>query len=206
MPHDKRNIKTAFTVVELTVAMVVSALVLGAACELLGTLRSVARKQSRDLLRATQVTEALELIRDDLMHALARPDDQQIIFTGGDTKLMQFHAFCPAEFPGDLSGVRQICRVEYELQTQYETGKLYRLVTPLAGPAQPQTNEDKKLLCDNINKALIRFHDGRRLLTSFSSKSHLPTYVKLVVTVHGRIWPLTVGLPCARPDEEQSSD
>jgi type II secretory pathway pseudopilin PulG len=204
MPHDKRNIKTAFTIVELTVAMVVSALVLAAACELLGTLRSVARKQSRDLLRAAQVTDALELIRDDLMHALAKPDDQQIIFTGGDIKLMQFHAFCPAEFPSDISGIRQICRVEYELQTQNEIGKLYRLVTPIVGPAQSQANGNKKLLCDNIDKALIWFHDGQRLLPSFSSKSHLPTYVKLVLTIHGRIWPLTVGLPCAKPDAEQN--
>jgi prepilin-type N-terminal cleavage/methylation domain-containing protein len=204
MRPDKHNSRTAFTIVEMTVAMAVSAIVLAAAYELFRNLTAAAKRQDKVLAQSWEVTNALEQIREDLMHAVPKADDREAAFIGGETKLMQFYSLCPSEHVTGLSGIRQLCRIDYELAGQQGDGKLYRQATPVIACDQGQADHHRQSLCVNIKQALVLFQDGDRVRPTFRSKQHLPAYVEIRLKAYDRTWPLTVRLPCGSAEPEKN--
>lgn len=199
-----------FTIVELTVALSVSAVVLLTGYELFKSLKDVGDRQSESMVEFWEATDALERIREDLLHAVAKSYGQKDVFAGGNaalnsekSKLLEFYSFCVTDYADRIGGVRQIHRIEYELVKEKGTICLYRTAVPIIKNAEPVNKESKKPIFDKIEQIRIFFHDGRRLLPAFSSKQNLPVYVKLELTANGQTWPLAVKLPCGTAVTEQ---
>ena len=198
-----------FTIAELTVAMLVSAAVLAAGYDLFKALRDTAERQGQALTLSQEVAEALEQIRDDLLHATVISDDSdKAVFTGdnpilniGKFTLLEFNSLCAGGRPDKICGVRQIHRIKYELARENDSICLYRSAVPMVG--KNKSNDDnKKLIFNKIEQIKIFFYNGKNLLPSLSSKLNLPVYIKLELTAEGQTWPLAVKLPCGTAEME----
>lgn len=205
------NIK-GFTVVELTVALLVSAVVLATAYELFGALREVSTRQNQAMSDLWTMTDALEQIRDDLMHAVAISNGEESVFAGGfdfdsqEPRLLKFNSLCVAENPAKLNGVREVYRIEYVLVQEKDVISLYRIAILSIGRSKaPGSDTNRKLILNNIEDIKIMFYDGHTLKTLFSSKQNLPVYVEMEFTALGQSWPLVVTLPCGTVESEEPS-
>lgn len=203
MRSSKTKRLNGFTVVELTVALSVSAAVLVTGYELFTALKTVGEKQNQSTVELWEMTDALEQISEDLMHAVPKTYGQEILFAGANPafefeefKLLKFYSFWVSDVFTEVSGVRAIYRIEYKLVKEKDLIRLYRVATPVLGSNQLSDGETTKLICSNVEEVNIFFHDGRRLERSFSSKQHLPAYVELELTAYGQSWPLAVSVPC----------
>ena len=197
-----------FTVVELIVAMSISAVTLLSGYELFQVLKGVGDNQSADLAATAGIVHGLDKIRDDLLHALPRTGSQEPIFVGGNptlesdaqtAKLLAFYSLCGGHGNGCCSNLRQIHQVSYELVKAEDVIGLYRSAALIIATDQMSTDEDRELILDNIEQIEISFHNGQTLEPSFSSNEELPIGVELSVTAYGQVWPLSVKLPCGAP-------
>ncbi|NIA16954.1 MAG: prepilin-type N-terminal cleavage/methylation domain-containing protein [Planctomycetes bacterium] len=204
------NKKTSngFTIVELTVAMLVSAVILAAGYDLFKALRDTARRQEQAITLSRKMAEALEQIRGDLLHAIPY-DGNGAVFIGanpaidsGKSTLLEFNSLCTGSRGDKIRGVRQIHRIRYELTRENDSICLYRRAVPAVGKNNSKNDDNKKLIFNGIEQIKILFYNGKKLLSSFSSKLNLPVYVKLELTAKGRSWPLTVKLPCGTAETE----
>ncbi len=200
---DNKRTFNGFTIVELTVALTVSAIVLGTGYELFKALRNTASKQDSSMVTSWEVVDALEQLREDLLHALPTSYSEQAVFSGSNPnfeterfKLLEFYSLSLTDNPGGLCGVRQINRIEYELVKENDSMCLYRTAIPNCSMVQASNAQSRKLLLDEIEQIEIFFYNGNKLQPAFSSKEHLPVYVKIELTANGQTWPLAVELPC----------
>lgn len=200
---DKKT-PNGFTIVELTVAMLISAAVLAAGYDLFKSLRATAGRQEQSATLSQEMAGALEQIRGDLLHAVAISNDSnEAVFVGANpvpdsekSTLLEFNSLCTGSRPDKICGVRQIHRIKYELAKENNSMYLYRWSVPAVGKNKLNGDGNKKLIFDGIEQLKILFYNGKDLLPSFSSEVNLPVYVKLELTADGRSWPLTVKLPC----------
>jgi len=211
MPGEKKQTLRGFTIVELTVALTVSAVVLATGYELFKELRSVGEKQSQSMFEAWEITDVLDRIREDLIHAVPKVYAKQLVFVGDNAasefkrfKLLQFYSFCIADHFNNVSGVRQIHKVEYELVKEKDSVCLYRTATPIIGKTELTDYKYSKRISGKVEEIKISFYDGRRLKTSFSSKQQLPVYLQFELTAYGQTWPLALNLPCGTASTEQA--
>jgi len=209
MLSDKTKLSNGFTIVELTVALSVSAMVLATGYELFKTLRSVGDKQDKFMAESGQIINVLDQIREDLVHAVPKSYDQEAVFVGNnitfdsdESKLLQFYSLGVTDQFNEICGMRQIHRIAYELVKEKDSISLYRTVRPIVAKDNPSSDQNKKLILEKIDEIKISFHDGRRLEPSFSSKQYLPVYVELELTAYGQTWPLAVKLPCSTANME----
>jgi prepilin-type N-terminal cleavage/methylation domain-containing protein len=211
MLSNKTKTPRGFTIVELTVALSVSAMALVTAFELFKALRFVGDRQNQSMVELWEVTNALDQIREDLAYAVPVAYKQEELFTGGNAdfefeefKLLKFYSLCAADYPGNLSGIRRIHKIEYELVKEKDSICLYRIAIPIIGRNKLPDGENRKLISDKVEKIKISFYDGFKSTTSFSSKQHLPVYVELELTAYGQTWLLAVKLPCGVANVEQA--
>ncbi len=209
MLSDKTKISEGFTIVELTVALSVSAIVLATGYELFRTLRSVGDKQDQFMAKSGQIINVLDQIREDLVHAVPRSYEQEAVFVGDNitfgsegSKLLQFYSLCVTDQFNEICGIRQIHKIAYELVKEKDSISLYRTVRLIVAKDNPSSDQNKKLILEKIDEIKIFFHDGRKLGPSFSSKQYLPVYVELELTAYGQTWPLAVKLPCSTANME----
>jgi type II secretory pathway pseudopilin PulG len=193
----------AFTVVELTIALLVSAVLLASGHQLFIVLKNAADRQDQLMAQTAEVTDALEQVREDLLHSVPAAEGRRPVFTGGAEKMLVFYSLCLSDLCEGLCGPRQVYKVEYTLVKEGDLMGLYRIATPIVAKDTPVDGSNKQLLCGHIEEAEVFFHDRNRLVPSFSSDRNLPVCVQLKITAYGRTWPLLVGLPCANADGEQ---
>ncbi len=203
MPNRKSKRKDGFTLVVLMVAFLISATGLAAGYELFTVLQTVSDRQDESISVSWEMTNALEQIREDLIHATDKKHGQGPLFAGGNKKLLKFYSLCLIEHQNGITGIRQISKIEYELVKENDLLYLYRSMTPISNRPDQSTSKGKKLLSMNIEDAKIFFYRDNKLEPSFSSSQNLPLYVKLEITVKGQTWPLGVWLPCSTTDSEQ---
>ncbi len=211
MLSDKTKISHGFTIVELTVALSVSAMVLATGYELFKTLRAVGGRQDQFLDDSERIINVLDRIREDLLHAVPKAYEQEAVFVGNnitfdtdESKLLQFYSLGVSDQFNEISGIRQIHRITYELKKENDSICLYRTVAPRVNKDSPSSDQKKKPIMDKIDEIKISFHNGSRLEPSFLSKQYLPVYVKLELAVYGQVWPLAVKLPCGTAKTEQA--
>ena len=211
MFSNKSRALKGFTIVELTVALVVSAMVLAAGYELFKTLKYVGDRQEQSMDESWEMANALCRIREDLMQSVPRAYGQEAVFSGynittdfQEYKLLQFYSLCVMGQYSKVSGVHQIHKVEYELVKEQGSIHLYRTVTPMVARNEQDSSRNRKPILSEIEEIKLFFHDGRQLKTSFSSKQYLPVYVRLELTALGQTWPLAVKLPCGVTNAEQA--
>ncbi|MBW7989241.1 MAG: prepilin-type N-terminal cleavage/methylation domain-containing protein [Planctomycetes bacterium] len=209
MLSDKTKLWNGFTIVELTVALSVSAMVLATGYELFKTLRTVGGKQDEFLAESGRIINVLDQIREDLLHAVPKAYGQEAVFVGNniifdsnDTKLLQFYSLGVTDRFNEICGVRQIHRIVYESIKEDDSICLYRTVAPIVAKDSPSSDQKKEPILNKIDEIKISFHNGSRLETSFFSKEYLPVYVKLELTAYGQVWPLAVKLPCGTANTE----
>ncbi len=209
MQSDKTKISNGFTIVELTVALSVSAMVLATGYELFKTLRAVGGKQDQFLADSGRIINILDQIREDLVHAVPKPYGQEAVFAGNnitfdsdESKLLQFYSLGVTEQFNEICGMRQVHRITYELIKENDSICLYRTVAPIVNKDSPSSDQKKEPILDKIDEIKISFHNGSRLEPSFFSKQYLPVYVKLELTAYGQVWPLAVKLPCGTANTE----
>lgn len=211
MLSDEMKTQRGFTIVELTVALSISAMVLAMGYELFKTLRFVGDRQDQSMVESWEIINVLGQIREDLVHALPKAYGQEAMFVGDNAtfefeefKLLQFYSLCVTGQFNEVCGIRQIHRIEYELVKEKDSICLYRTATPIVGKNKLYNNENRKLIFGKIEEISISFHNGGRLESSFSSKQYLPVYVELELTAYGQTWPLAVKLPCGVTNMEQA--
>jgi len=211
MLSNKTKTKEGFTIVELTVALSVSAMVLATGHELFKALRSAGDRQNQSMAESWELTNVLDQIREDLSNAVPVTYKQEDVFTGSNAdfdfeefKLLKFYSLCPADYPDSLSGICRIHKIEYELVKEKDSICLYRIATPIIGRNKLYDDENGKPISNKIEKIKMSFYDGFKSATSFSSKQHLPVYVELEITAYGQTWLLAVKLPCGSPNLEQA--
>jgi type II secretion system protein J len=206
---DRHKKSEGFTVVELIVAMSISAITLLSGYELLQALKDVGDRQSDALATTASIVRGLDRIREDLLHALPRTGSQGPVFTGANprpegntetTEILGFCALCVGDSAGHPRGLRQLCRVRYELVTIEETVYLYRNAAPVVGADRTSGANGRERILDHIDNITLTFHNGQTSESSFSSNDRLPVGVELTVTVHRQAWPLSVRLPCGIPE------
>ncbi len=204
VPERPRECK-GFTVVELIVAMILSAITLLSGYELFGALQKTGDAQSADLAATAAIVHGLDQIREDLWHAVPRGGSREPIFVGGNpssdpkeetTMLLEFYALCAGRSNDHVGTLRQMHHVRYELARDKDSVCLYRDVTPVVGPRPTSGAEGRELILERVEQLQIAFHNGRSSEPRFSSNEKLPACVELTVTVCGRTWPLSVKLPC----------
>lgn len=207
---DNKKASNGFTIVELIIALSVSAVVLAAGYDLFRVLRNIADKQDRSMAQYREIVDTLEQIREDLLHAVPTSYGQGQVFIGNSavfdsekSKLLKFYSLCVTGYPDKICGTRRIHRIEYELVTENDSIHLYRLAVPVIGKNKSSDDKSKKLILDKIEHIKIFFHDGGRSLLSFSSKQRLPVYIGFELTANGQTWPLMVKLPCGVAETEQ---
>lgn len=205
----KTKLSNGFTIVELTLALSVSAMVLATGYELFKTLRAVGGKQDQFLADSGQIINILDQIREDLVHAVPKAYGQEAVFVGNnitfdsdESKLLQFYSLCVTDQFNEICGMRQIHRIAYELIKEKDSISLYRTVAPIVAKDNPSSDQKKEPILDKVDEIKISFHNGSRLEPSFFSKQYLPVYVKLELTAYGQVWPLTVKLPCGTANTE----
>lgn len=211
MLSNKAKILNGFTIVELTVALLVSAIVLVTGYELFKSLRSVGDAQDQSLAESWEMINVLDRIREDLIQAVPRAYGQETMFSGHspaaefeEFKLLQFYSLCITDRPNKVSGIRQIHKIEYELVKEKGSIHLYRTATPMVAKDNRANGEYRKPIFGKIEEIKIFFHNGHQLKPSFSSKQYLPVYVRLELTAWGQTWPLVVKLPCGVMNMEQA--
>jgi prepilin-type N-terminal cleavage/methylation domain-containing protein len=194
-----------FTIVELIVAMSISAITLLSGYELFQALKTAGDGQSADLAATAGIVHGLDRIRDDLLHALPRPGSHEPIFVGSNpaleggaqtAQLLEFHSLCAGYGDGRLRGLRQVHQVRYELTRTKDSLCLYRRAAPVVVAGLASGDEGRELILDHVEQIQIAFPNGRTSESSFSSKEKLPVGVELTVMTCGQIWPLSVKLPC----------
>ncbi|MHC4691484.1 MAG: PulJ/GspJ family protein [Planctomycetota bacterium] len=198
-----------FTIVELTVALSVSAMVLATGYQLFKTLRLVGDRQDQSMLELWEITNVLDQIREDLMHAVPKTFGQEAMFAGDNAtfefkelKLLRFYSLVTGQF-NEVCGIRRIHVIEYGLVKENDSIFLYRIATPVVGANKRYNNKNRKIIFSKIEELSIFFHNGQRLETSFYSKQSLPVYVEFRFTAYGQTWPLAVKLPCGLANMEQ---
>ncbi len=205
MVPEKPGESKGFTVVELIVALTVSAITLLSGYELFAALQGTGDAQSADLAATAEMVHGLDLIREDLWHAVPRSGSKEPIFVGDNpgsdqkketTKLLEFYTLCAGRGNDRVAGLRQMHQVRYELGGGKDSGCLYRDVTPVVGPRPTLGAAGRELILEHIEQIRIAFRNGRSSEPRFSSNDKLPACVELTVTAYGRIWPLSVKLPC----------
>lgn len=191
-------------------ALSVSATAMVAGYELFRALKDIGSRESRSIVESWEIVDALEIIRQDLMGAVAKSYDNGIVFAGdnasfdsADSKFLKFYSLCTADYFDDLCGVRQIYRIEYELAKEGESFCLYRTVSSIAGRNNLSSEKGRKLIHSNIEGGKILFRRGDKLETSFSSKKSLPVYLELKLIADGHSWLLGVAMPCGIAGTEQ---
>lgn len=196
---------------ELIVALSLSAVVLATGYELFKALRAVSDRQNQSMAELWKMMNALDQVREDLIHAVPKSYGKEAVFTGGNAvpefkefKLLKFYSLCVSDHLNEVCGVRQIHRIEYMLVKEKDSLYLYRIATPIIGKAELTNYEDRKSLFGKIEEVKISFHNGHRLAPSFSSKEQLPVYVELQLTAYGQTWMLAVRLPCGLANMEQA--
>jgi type II secretion system protein J len=211
MLSDKTKISNGFTIVELTVALSVSAMVLATGYELFKTLRAVGGKQDQFLVDSGRIINILDQIREDLVHAVPKPYGQEAVFVGNnitfdsdESKLLQFYSLGVSDQFNEICGMRQIQRITYELKKENDSICLYRTVASRVDKHRPSSNQKQEPILDKIDEIKISFHNGNRLEPSFLSKQYLPVYVKLELSAYDQVWPLAVKLPCGTSNMEQA--
>jgi prepilin-type N-terminal cleavage/methylation domain-containing protein len=209
MLSDEMKNQRGFTIVELTVALSVSAMVLATGYELFKTLRFVGERQDQSMVELWGIIDVLSQIREDLVHAVPKTYGQEAMFAGDNAtfefeefKLLQFYSLVTGQF-NEVCGIRYIHRIEYGLVKEKDSICLYRTAMPAVGANKQYNNEKRKIIFSKIEDLSILFHNGERLETSFSSKQSLPVYVVFKFTAYGQTWPLTVKLPCGLTNMEQ---
>lgn len=194
---------TAFTVVELTIAMSVSALVLASGHELFKALRNTANRQDRILAQSQEIISAMNIVTDDLLHAVPKPNKDKVVFKGnnfsldsGEFEIMQFNSLCITDCPANLSGVRQIHKITYEMKKSGESFSLYQTANWLLETNKSPNSNSTKLVLAGIKDVKLSFYDGNEFSTSFTSKENLPVQIKLTFTVNSQTLSRTVTIPC----------
>lgn len=198
-----------FTVAEFIVAMSISAVTLLSGYELFQALKIAGDVQSQDLAATAGIVHGLSRIREDLLHTLLRTGAHEPVFTGSDpslegeedtTRLLNFYSLCTGYGDDCFRGLRQMCRVSYELVTSEDSVCLYRSAIPVVGPGPVSGNEDRELILDHVEQIKIAFYNGQTSEPSFSSNEKLPTGVELTAMSYGQVWPLLVRLPCGNSE------
>jgi len=209
MLSDEMKNQRGFTIVELTVALSVSAMVLATGYELFKTLRLVGDRQDQSMVELWEIINVLGQIREDLVHAVPKTYGQEPMFAGDNAtfefeefKLLRFYSLVTGQF-NEVCGIRHIHRIEYGLVKEKDSICLYRTAAPAVGDNKQYNNEKRKIIFSKIEDLSIFFHNGERLETSFSSKQSLPVYVEFEFTAYGQAWPLAVKLPCGLTNMEQ---
>ncbi|MDH4241338.1 MAG: type II secretion system GspH family protein, partial [Phycisphaerae bacterium] len=82
MLSDKMKTQRGFTIVELTVALSVSAMVLATGYEMFKTLRLVGDRQDQSMVELWEIMNVLDQIREDLVHAVPKAYGQEAMFVG----------------------------------------------------------------------------------------------------------------------------
>jgi type II secretion system protein J len=204
---DRNRGPNGFTVVELIVAMSISAVTLLSGYELFTALKTAGDRQSEELSVTAGIVRGLDRMREDLLHAVARPDSKDAVFTGGNAvldgraetaSLLLFYSLNTGYGAEWARGLRQTCRIRYELVPAQGSACLYRSVLPVlgAGPAH------RTLVLDHVELIQLAFHNGQTRELAYTSKERLPVCVELVVKSHGRVWPLSIRLPCGDSEEQ----
>jgi len=211
MLSDKTETQRGFTIVELTVALSVSAVVLMSGYELFKTLKSVGGRQDESMAECQEIMGVLDQIREDLVHAVPKAYGQKAVFVGcnpasdfEEFKLLQFYSLCLANHPDKVCGIRQIHRIEYELVKEKDSIYLYRTAKPMVGSNTLSSDGNRKLILGKIERIKVVFYNAGRLEPSFSSEDYLPACVELELTAYGQTWPLAVKLPCGAMNAEQA--
>lgn len=209
MLSDEMKTQRGFTIVELTVALSVSAMVLATGYQLFKTLRFVGDRQDQSMLELWEIINVLDQIREDLVHAVPKSFGQEAMFAGDNAtfefeelKLLQFYSLVTGRF-NEVCGIRQVHGIEYGLVKEKDSICLYRTATPIVGASKLYNNKNRKIIFRKIEELSISFHNGERLETSFYSKQSLPVYVEFRFTAYGQTWPLAVKLPCGLTNAEQ---
>jgi prepilin-type N-terminal cleavage/methylation domain-containing protein len=211
MLSNKTKSSNGFTIVELIVALSVSAIVLATGYELFRTFRSVGEKQDESLAECEEIIGVLDQVRDDLAHAVPKAYEQEAVFIGNNPtfdfkefKLLQFYSFCAVNYSDKAYGIRQIHRIEYELVKEKDSICLYRTAKVIGdnNSNTPSNDGYKKLILEKIDSIQVAFNTAGQLKPSFSSNQYLPVYVGLELTAYGQTWPLVVKLPCGAMNAE----
>ena len=201
----RRERSGGFTVVELIVAMSISAITLLSGYEFFQTLKRVGDSQSANLAATAGIVHSLSRIHEDLLHAVPRTESREPVFVGANpalegevetTKLLEFYSLCVGYGGGPLRSLRQLHRVSYELVRVKDSVRLYRSAAPVVGAGQVSSSEDRGLILDRVEQIKIVFDNGETREPSFSSNEKLPAGVELTVTAYDQVWPLSVKLPC----------
>lgn len=209
MLSDEMKNQRGFTIVELTVALSVSAMVLATGYQLFKTLRLVGDSQDQSMVELWEIINGLDQIREDLVHAVPKSFGKEAMFVGDNATfefeeltLMRFYSLVTGQF-NEVCGIRRIHGIEYGLVREKDSICLYRTAAPIAGANKLYNNKNRKIILRKIEELSISFHNGERLETSFYSKQYLPVYVEFRFTVYGQTWPLAVKLPCGLTNMEQ---
>jgi prepilin-type N-terminal cleavage/methylation domain-containing protein len=206
---DRSQSSRGFTVVELIVAMSISAVTLLSGYELFQALKEIGDRQSQDLAASAVVVHGLSRIREDLLHTLPRTGSREPIFEGSNPslegedetmRLLGFYSLCTGYGDDCFRGLRQMCRVSYELVKTKGAICLYRSAVPVVGAGSVSGHGGGELILDYVEQIKITFHNGKTSEPSFSSNEKLPVGVELVVMAYGQVWPLSVRLPCGSPE------
>lgn len=207
----RRTIPSGFTVVELIVALSISAITLLSGYELFQSLRGVADRQNADRAVMVEVVHGLHRLRDDLLHALPRAEAQEPIFIGAnpslednaEATLLDFYALGAGPAGAGGFDLRQMQRIRYEVVKAEDALGLYRHAAQLGGADQAFDADAGELVLEGIERIEIAFHNGQSVETQFSSNETLPVGVDLIVAARGQVWPLSVKLPCGFPEGRQ---
>lgn len=211
MVHERWRKSGGFTVVEMIVAMSLSAVTLLSGYELFEALKRAGDTQSADLAALAEIVHGLEQIREDLRHAVPRAESREPIFVGstpdpdkstGPARLLEFYSLCAGQGADPFRRLRQMHRVRYELATIEGAVSLYRSAAPVVGPGPTSSKEERAPILDHVEQVKIAFRNGQRAQPSFSSNERLPVGVELTVTAHGQVWPLSVTLPCGASEAQ----
>ncbi len=207
---DRHKKSRGFTVVELIVAMSISAVTLLSGYELLQALKTAGDRQTADLAAAAGIIRGMDIIRENLLHAVSRTDSQEPVFVGANPDLanmgeealiLEFYSRCPVGGDGEFRCLRRMFQIRYTLAKTEAGIRLHRSITPVVGPSQASDAENQELILDRIEQITLSFHDGENLVPQFSSKKQLPLGVTITMTAYGRTWPLSVRLPCGDSQE-----
>ncbi len=205
MVNETQNKSMGFTVVELMVAMSISALTLLSGYELFQALKRAGDTESQSLAVMAEIVYGLDRIQEDLLHILPRMGSNEPTFVGGNpsfdgssetTRLLEFHSLCAGHCDSPFSGLRQMQQVRYELIQVKDSVCLSRSATPVIGPGSVSSAGSREPILDRVEQVTIAFHNGRTWEDSFSSDRELPHGVELTVMAYGRVWPLSIKLPC----------
>lgn len=206
-----KNKKAGFTVVELIVAMSISAVTLLSGYELFQALKDVGDSQSTELAARARIVHGLDRLRDDLWHALVRSGSSVPTFAGANpapealsqtTTLLEFYTLCPGYGSNRFPSLRQMYQVSYELVKDKESTCLYRKAAPVIRTGPMPGDEQRELILEDVTQITLAFHNGQTFEPGFSSKDKLPAAVELTALIHEQVWPLSVRLPCGTPEEQ----